>query len=265
MIASRPGRSRLTVVGTATVLLITSSGAARAQEPAGQASPPQSRSDTVEVVDRIVAVVGDTAILYTEILESLLQIKAEGADIPDPGTAAFDTVARESTRQLVDQLVLLQKAKQSDLQVPPEMLDGETDRRFQEIRNGFPNATAFQEAVQSSGRTLVQYRQFLRSQVRAQILIDQFVRQSRESMPPVVVTEEEIVSWYNANLEGQTWFMDTTNSVVDQDNGGYIKAGSPFAGGERFGKRRIAAIATSKKFLTASKTTRDETTDSNSR
>ena len=204
MIASRPGRSRLTVVGTATVLLITSSGAARAQEPAGQASPPQSRSDTVEVVDRIVAVVGDTAILYTEILESLLQIKAEGADIPDPGTAAFDTVARESTRQLVDQLVLLQKAKQSDLQVPPEMLDGETDRRFQEIRNGFPNATAFQEAVQSSGRTLVQYRQFLRSQVRAQILIDQFVRQSRESMPPVVVTEEEIVSWYNANLEGQT-------------------------------------------------------------
>ena len=199
-------RWRLSFFGAAAVLVglaTSATSAAVAQEPAGQ-TPPSQASDSVEVVDRIVAVVGDTAILYTEILESLLQIKAEGADIPDPGTPAFDSVARLSTEQLVDQLILLHAAKQTELRVPPEMLDGETDRRFQEIRNGFPNATAFQEAVQSSGRTLVQYRQFLRSQVRAQILIDQFVRQSRESMPPVVVTEEEIQAWYNENLEGQT-------------------------------------------------------------
>jgi peptidyl-prolyl cis-trans isomerase SurA len=194
------GRSALTFVGVAASLIGSASSAAIAQ-----VTTPQSQaSDSVEVVDRIVAVVGDTAILYTEILESLLQLKAEGADIPEPGSSAFDSVARLSTEQLVDQLILLQAAKQTELRVPPEMLDGETDRRFQEIRNGFPNATAFQEAVQSSGRTLVQYRQFLRSQVRAQILIDQFVRQSRESMPPVVVTEEEIQAWYDENLEGQT-------------------------------------------------------------
>lgn len=194
------GRSALTSIGVAASLIGSASSAAIAQV----ATPQSQASDSVEVVDRIVAVVGDTAILYTEILESLLQLKAEGADIPEPGSSAFDSVARLSTEQLVDQLILLQAAKQTELRVPPEMLDGETDRRFQEIRNGFPNATAFQEAVQSSGRTLVQYRQFLRSQVRAQILIDQFVRQSRESMPPVVVTEEEIQAWYDENLEGQT-------------------------------------------------------------
>jgi hypothetical protein len=84
------------------------------------------------------------------------------------------------------------------------MLDGETDRRFREIRNGFPSATAFQDAVQSSGRTLVQYRQFLRGQVRAQIMIDQFVRQNSESLPPVVISEEDIQAWYEENLAGQT-------------------------------------------------------------
>jgi len=198
------GRPRQTAVGAAAVLLLSASGATHAQEPTGRAQPSQSRSDTVEVVDRIVAVVGDTAILYTEILESLLQLKAEGADIPDPGTPAFDSVARVTIEQLVDRLILLQMAKQTELQVAPEMLDGETDRRFQEVRNGFPSATAFQEAVQSSGRTLVQYRQFLRSQVRAQILIDQFVRQSRESMPPVIISEAEIQAWFSDNLEGQT-------------------------------------------------------------
>lgn len=195
---------RATAVALAAILLFFSSSATRAQEPTGQAQASQPQSDSIEVVDRIVAIVGDTAILYTEILESLLQLKAEGADIPDPGTLAFDSVARETTEQIVDRLILLQMAKQTELQVPPEMLDGETDRRFQEVRNGFPTASAFQEAVQSSGRTLVQYRQFLRNQVRAQILIDQFVRQSRESMPPVVISEEELQAWYAANLEGQT-------------------------------------------------------------
>lgn len=195
---------RSIIVGSAFVAALAAFSSARAQEPVAQATPSQTVRDTAEVVDRIVAVVGDTAILYTEILESLLQLKAEGEAIPDPGTAAFDSVARLSTIQLVDQLVLLQAAKLTDLTVPPEMLDGETDRRFQEVRNGFPNAAAFQEAVESSGRTLVQYRQFLRSQVRAQILIDQFVRQNRANMPPVVITEEDIQAWYDENLEGQT-------------------------------------------------------------
>ncbi len=201
---SRLRSRRSIVIGSGIVAALATVSSAHAQEPAAQPSPSQSVPDTAEVVDRIVAVVGDTAILYTEILESLLQLKAEGEAIPDPGTAAFDSVAKMSTIQLVDQLVLLQKAKLTDLTVPPEMLDGETDRRFQEVRNGFPNAAAFQEAVENSGRTLVQYRQFLRSQVRAQILIDQFVRQNRANMPPVVITEQDVQAWYDENLEGQT-------------------------------------------------------------
>ena len=169
------------------------------------ATPPGDiPADSIEVVDRIAAVVGDTVILYTEILEALLQARAQGADVPAPGTPAFDSVAHETVEELVDQLVLLQKAKQAEIRVPPEMLDGETDRRFREIRNGFPNATAFQDAVQSSGRTLVQYRQFLRGQVRAQIMIDEFVRQNAESLPPVVISEEDIEAWYTENLAGQT-------------------------------------------------------------
>jgi peptidyl-prolyl cis-trans isomerase SurA len=165
---------------------------------------PEIPADSIEVVDRIAAVVGDTIILYTEILETLLQARAQGAEVPPPGTPAFDSLAHQTVEELVDQLVLLQKAKQAEIRVPQETLDGETDRRFREIRNGFPSATAFQEAVQSSGRTLVQYRQYLRGQVRAQIMIDQFVRQNSESLPPVVVSEEEIQAWYEENLAGQT-------------------------------------------------------------
>ncbi|MDT8436622.1 MAG: peptidylprolyl isomerase [Gemmatimonadota bacterium] len=172
-----------------------------AQEPAAGAG---AAPDTIEMVDRIVAVVGDTVILYSEILESLLQAKAQGADIPDPGTAAFDSVARESVAELVEQLVILEKAEEAGLRVPPEQLDGETDRRFQQIRNGFPSAAAFDDAIRESGRTLVQYRQFLRRQVRAQMLIQMFMNQASENLPPVSVTDEEIRAWYEENLRGET-------------------------------------------------------------
>jgi len=179
-----------------------------AQEPAsGQpaALPPGGAApDSVETVDRIVAVVGDTAILYSEIIESIVQAGAQGAEVPETGTPEFDELATQTLTNLVDSRILVQKAKDADIQVPPEQLDGETDRRFREIRNSFPTATEFQDAVTKSGRSLVQYRQWLRGQVRSQMMIDEFIRSNRDKLPPVSVTEEEIVAYFDTNLVGQT-------------------------------------------------------------
>jgi peptidyl-prolyl cis-trans isomerase SurA len=158
----------------------------------------------VETVDRIVAVVGDTAVLYSEIIESIVQAGAQGAEVPAIGTPEFDSLASQTLTNLIDSRILLQKAKESDLQVPPEQLDAETDRRFREIRNSFPSASEFQDAVTKSGRSLVQYRQWLRGQVRSQMIIDEFIRANRDNLPPVTVTEEEVVAYFETNLVGQT-------------------------------------------------------------
>ncbi len=160
--------------------------------------------DSIETVDRIVAVVGDTAILYSEIIESIVQAGAQGAEVPEIGTPEFDAVAVETLTNLVDSRILLQKAKEADIQVSPEQLDGETDRRFREIRNSFPSATEFQAAVTKSGRSLVQYRQWLRGQVLSQMMINEFIGVNRDNLPPVTVTEDEIVAYYETNLVGQT-------------------------------------------------------------
>jgi peptidyl-prolyl cis-trans isomerase SurA len=179
-----------------------------AQEPVtaeGMAALPGTVSpDSVELVDRIVAIVGDTAILYSEVLETIIQMGAQGAEIPSVGSAAYDSLARATLLDLVDSGILLQKAKEADIQVPQEMLDAETDRRFREIRNSFPSAVEFQAAVAKSGRSLVQYRQWLRSQVRSQMMIDDFVRQSRENLPPVSVTDEDVDAYFEENLADET-------------------------------------------------------------
>jgi parvulin-like peptidyl-prolyl isomerase len=133
-----------------------------------------------------------------------VQAGAQGAEVPAIGTPEFDSLASQTLTNLIDSRILLQKAKESDLQVPPEQLDGETDRRFREIRNSFPSASEFQDAVTKSGRSLVQYRQWLRGQVRSQMIIEEFVRANRDNLPPVTVTEEEVVAYYETNLVGQT-------------------------------------------------------------
>jgi parvulin-like peptidyl-prolyl isomerase len=160
--------------------------------------------DSVELVDRIVAIVGDTAILASEVLETILQMGAQGAEIPQPGTAAYDSLAHTTLLDMVDNRILLQKAKEADIAVPDETLEGETDNRFRQIRNSFPSATDFQAAVTRSGRSLVQYRQWLRTQVRAQMMVEEFVRQSRENLPPVAVTDEDIETYYRENLADET-------------------------------------------------------------
>lgn len=192
---------------TAGILLLIPR-AASTQEPTAEAPPPgpaaDVATDSIETVDWVVAVVGDTAILYSQITESIIQMAAQGESVPEPGTAAYDSLARVTLGNLVDSSILLQKAKESAIDVPPEMLDAETDRRFREIRNTFPNATEFQDAVTRSGRNLVQYRQWLRGQVRSQMMVDEYIRANRENLPPVAITEEEIQAYFEENLAGQT-------------------------------------------------------------
>lgn len=178
-----------------------------AQEP-GAGDPSDAAQavarDSIETVDRVVAVVGDTAILYSEIIESIVQAGAQGEELPEPGTPEFEALTRQTLTNLVDSRILLQKAKESDIQVPATQLDGETDRRFREIRNSFPSASDFQDAVTRSGRSLVQYRQWLRGQVRSQMMIDEYIRANRDKLPPVAVTEEEIRAYFDENLTDQT-------------------------------------------------------------
>ncbi|MCL7959095.1 MAG: peptidylprolyl isomerase [marine benthic group bacterium] len=202
------GWSRTGALYVALWLIAGSFGVAVAQEPGAAESAEQRpggvASDSIETVDRIVAVVGDTAILYSEIIESIVQAGAQGAELPEIGTPEFDALAGQTLTNLIDSRILLQKAKETDLQVPPEQLDAETDRRFREIRNSFPSASEFQDAVTKSGRSLVQYRQWLRGQVRSQMIIDEFIRANRDNLPPVTITEEEVVAYYETNLVGQT-------------------------------------------------------------
>ena len=186
--------------GFAALLGAPSLGAQEAGEGAAEPRP----NAPVELVDRVAAVVADTVVLYSEILESMLQEQAQGRTLPAPGTSAYDSLVTNTLEALVDQLVLLQRAKEEEISIAEDVVDADTDLRFQEVRGSFRNAAEFERAIQESGRTLVQYRLYLRSQVRAQRMINQYVQRMRGSLPPVTVSDDEVREWFEQNTQGQT-------------------------------------------------------------
>ena len=167
-------------------------------------APAEAAPDTAELVDRIAAIVGDTAILYSDVIISLFQMSQSGTDVPEAGTPEFDAFSRRVLEDLIDDMVLLQKAKTEDIQINDEFINQEADNRFREIRNSFPSASEFQEAVTQSGQTMVQYRQVLRSQVYGRALVESYINQNRGNLPPVSVSEEEIRDTFDEVFANQT-------------------------------------------------------------
>lgn len=156
-----------------------------------------------EIVDRIVAVVGDTALLLSEVQEDVVRREAQGYELPQE-PAARDSVMRSITNQLVEQLILLHGARQADVQVQEGELEQVVESRFQEIQNRFPSATAFRDAVEQSGQNMFQFRQDLRQRTRTEMMIQRFIQQRSAELPPTPISESEIRQVYEENFAGRS-------------------------------------------------------------
>ena len=83
---------------------------ATAQDPA--------RPDPGLLVERVVAMVGDSVITLTELQEYLLMLRAQGELPTDP--AAMAAVEEDALKSLVEQLLIIQAAAQDSTMIPDD-------------------------------------------------------------------------------------------------------------------------------------------------
>lgn len=168
------------------LVAVTIGALAAAANPTGSAA--QSPS---ELVDRIVAVVGDTAILQSELQDFLFQMQARGVRLPeDPDErSAF---IREALDQKVNEALLLLHAGREGITVLEADINAEVDRRIAQVRSRFSSEIEFQQALSQMGTTPTEYRLRLTDQVRAELIARQYLQQRVSQMQPIPVSEEEI-------------------------------------------------------------------------
>jgi peptidyl-prolyl cis-trans isomerase SurA len=186
-------------------LLTLAPAALLAQQP-GAVAPAEKPSSAVLAsatipLDRVVAVVGDVIITQSELRERLLAKKQEGAVIPtdSAGLRAFSLAA---LNELVDEELMLAKAKDIKVEVPDADVNSTVDKQFKAIRSQFRTEAEFRTELAKAGYgTPEEYRHFITDRIRRNELISRATRQLREEGKIVQanVTDAEVEEAYERN------------------------------------------------------------------
>lgn len=166
--------------------------------------PPAGAPGDVQLVDRVVAVVGDTAVLLSEVQEQVLRMRQQGMQLPsDP--AARDSVFRSALQSVVEERMLLEAAREAGVEVAGDQVEQVVDDRMSRMRSNFPSDEAFRSAVENTGQNMFQFRQMLRATARADLTIERFRQQLMESgdLPSANVTDREIRAFFEQRAEGR--------------------------------------------------------------
>lgn len=152
----------------------------------------QLDSGNQDVVDRVVALVGDSAVLASQIQEEIQRMAFQGQDLPDDA-AGRERLFRQMLDRWIERLLVLQAAAGDTLLSVDEgrveeVVNSEIQRRTQ----AFGGTQALQDALADEGLTLASYRDILANDVRQEQLQQMFMQRRLQNAAPVIVTEEEV-------------------------------------------------------------------------
>jgi parvulin-like peptidyl-prolyl isomerase len=191
---------RLPLAALATLLALGPC-VARAQTLPGGA--PREAGAPDESVDRVVAVVGDSAIFYSELQEEILRRQAAQMPMPErQDSVAFRAFERAVLNDLVDQtLVLSAAARDTTVAVPQARVDETFDQAWQDEIRRFGSEAELRRALEAEGRTLAQYRAMRREEVEQTLLLQTYVQSQRQGARIIPIEESQIRAYYEAQLD----------------------------------------------------------------
>jgi len=174
--------------------------AASAQTPA---PPPQRVASAVPAsaipVDRVVAVVGDQVILWSDVMSSINQQRAAGLQLP-PDSAGQSALAKDALNALVDEEILVQKAHLMKVEVTPDEVNRSVDDQVRRVRQGFQTDEEFRAELRKAGfGTPEEYRRTLYEQFYRRALQQRVFEELRKTAVARNVSEAEINEAFEKN------------------------------------------------------------------
>lgn len=161
-------RIRILSIAVLCLLLISLAQA----QPAGEKEEAQ---DSVQTIDRIVAVVNGEVITQVDLLRALATIEAElRTNYTDPEEFAekLAPFKKNIIEQMIEEKLILSEAKKFDLQVDPEKMES----RLKQLEDNFSSPQEFERALESQDLTLKDLQDRFRDQEIMKKTVDYFVR-----------------------------------------------------------------------------------------
>lgn len=167
-------------------------------------TPPASRVASAGApaalpVDRVVAVVGDQVILWSDVMNSINQQRAAGLQLP-PDSAGQAALAKEALNALVDEEILVQKARLLKINVTPDEVNRSVDDQAKRIRQQFTTDQQFRDELKSAGfGTPEEYRRTLYDQFYRRTLQQRAFEELRKTAVGRNVSDTEIQESFDRN------------------------------------------------------------------
>lgn len=173
-------------------ILLAAAGALALASPAAA----QTRDTTIKL-DAIVAVVGNVPITAYDVerrlADSLRAFIQRGAGMPTKPVQA--AMVNSALNDLVDEEVLLIKAKEAGIEISDAEAAGAIENMMKQVTSQYPSQAAFRQALAEAGYgTPEDYRRFMTAQYKRGKTMEHFVGQLRQDkkIPAVVVPEAQV-------------------------------------------------------------------------
>jgi peptidyl-prolyl cis-trans isomerase SurA len=145
-------------------------------------------------LDRIVAVVGDQPITRYDLEQRILQDQQRGVK-PPTDSAQYHAYELQMLNIMIDEELLLQKAKDLKIDVPENDINTSVDRQIRDVKARFASDAEFRTELAKAGLgTPEEYRRMLADQMRRDETMKRTMSKLREDSKiiPANVTEDDV-------------------------------------------------------------------------
>jgi len=143
-------------------------------------------------IDKVVAIVGDQPLLWSDVLTAINQRRAQGMQLP-PDSAGQAALARQVLGELIDEEILVQKAKEMKLEVVESDVTSAADRQIKQVRSQFQTDEEYRNELRKAGLgSPDEYRKSLIDQYRRQQFQQKAFAELKKKAKPVNVSDAEI-------------------------------------------------------------------------
>jgi peptidyl-prolyl cis-trans isomerase SurA len=144
--------------------------------------------------DRVLAVVGDTVLLLSDVQFQLARLQSQGQLPEDPAERA--AAAEQVMQGEVDKLVLVEAAREAGLTVAEDVVAEQVDQQLRDLEREFGSPMAFDAALVAEGMNRDQYRQMLINGSRDDQMVQEIMRARLSSRARPTIDESEIVAFF---------------------------------------------------------------------
>ena len=156
---------------------------------------PAAGQELSQKVDGIVAIVGDTAILQSELQELVFRLQAQGVQIPQEPDQ-FDEFLRETLESKINQVLLVLHAEREGITITEAEINEIVDDQIARVQRNFQSMIEYEQALASEGITSAEFRIRLTEQARGELIAQRYLQMKMGTLQPVPVSEAEIRDLY---------------------------------------------------------------------